>query len=358
MESWMKLFEKTKKKQPWFIILGIAAVIILAACSTPAEANTTVINNVSGKMIQVSESPQSNEVVTVGLYAVNLFDLQTAGNTFYYNGYMWYRWSGDTDPLRDLEFTNAVAGPFVKQPLYPEPVILPNGEKYQVIRLQGRFYDLYDLSNYPLDKQELSITMENSVDGVDIVAYVPDSTSSGFDDSMKIPGWHINSLIAKEYIHDYGTDFGMLGDPSVSKYSTLEFAFSVLRNQNQFYWKFLFPLLIVLFTCWLCLVISPEMGGLRTGMPVSVLLTMVFLHLGTKGEIPAGAGLVLADKIYMLSYVMILATLGQIIWVNMNFDADGKSNLAEMKRADRTGLIIQVVVFVTVLAYLIFTAIR
>ena len=100
------------------------------------------------------------------------------------------------------------------------------------------------------------------------------------------------------------------------------------------------------------------MGGLRTGMPVSVLLTMVFLHLGTKGEIPAGAGLVLADKIYMLSYVMILATLGQIIWVNMNFDADGKSNLAEMKRVDRTGLIIQVVVFVTVLAYLIFTAIR
>lgn len=336
---------------------ALGMIAVLSACApAPSSSNTISMKPVEGTFSKISETPVTKSVVTVGLYINNLFDLQASNNTFYLSGYMWLRWKGDGDPLANLEFTNAVAGPFVRQPLYPEPVTLANGEKYQVIRLQGRFFDPYDLSNYPLDHQHLSIYLENTTDTLDLTAYVPDTTASGFDQNMAIPGWHIKSLSSQTYIHDYGTDFGMLADASASKYSTLEFSMATRRNLNQFYWKLLFPMLIVLAAGWLGLIISPDMIGLRTGMPVSVLLTMVFMHLGTKQEISQYASLVLADKIYILSYIMILATLAQIIWVNTHLDQENKTNLQEMKRVDRTGLVVQVAVFMAVLAYFIISA--
>ena len=349
------------KKGQWvlLILIAVTVVLVLVGCASgPVTLTPSPIKPIEGKLDGISEAPISKEHVTVGIYITNLYELSTAANTFYLSGYMWLRWKGDGDPLATLEFTNAVPGPFVRQPLYDEPVILSSGEKYQIIRLQGRFYDQYDLSNYPLDRQALAVFVENTTDSIDLVTYQPDTQASGFDSAMSIPGWNIMSLRTEQFIHDYGTDFGMLADASASKYATLLFEVTADRNHNQFYWKFLFPLLIVLATCWLCLVISPDMVGLRTGMPVSVLLTMVFLHLGTKSEIPTGTSLVLADKIYMLSYVMILATLGQIIWVNGHIDAEGKSNLAEMKKVDRTGLAVQVMVFAIGLVYMVMSALQ
>ena len=46
--------------------------------------------------------------MTLGIYAINIYDLDLKANTYYISFYAWLRWKGDCDPVTSLEFTNAV----------------------------------------------------------------------------------------------------------------------------------------------------------------------------------------------------------------------------------------------------------
>lgn len=355
----MGVTSKSKNRSSLLTIVALVffvalLILITSGCGTKKNANVIGVKPINGKLVALETPADGVEKVTLGLYVKNIYDIDLASNTYYLTAYLWARWTGENDPTATLELINAVdEWGLMLTPLYPEPKKLSDGSNYQILRIQGRFYQPFDLVNYPLDSQKLTLLVENSSDTVDKVVYVPDTTDSGFDKSLLVPGWQVEDMHLDSLAHDYGTGFGDPAEPGV--YSTLRFSLNLVRQQNMFLWKLLLPLLIVLVTNWLALVLDPGMDEMRAAMPATALLTTVFLQQASLDAIPAVSSLVLMDKIYAVTYLVVLLTFGQVIWDIIHNKTDDEVSHKRVIRADYISLALQVGGFVLVLAYLVWS---
>ncbi len=328
------------------------------ALQTTARAATASENqylkSTRGTLVTVDTPPPGAQKVTVGIYGLNVYNLDLKASTYSMTAYMWLRWKGDKDPVASLDFTNLVQDVvFTKKTLLGVPKILSNGEKYQCIRMDGVFFQPYDLSSYPLDQQELSLFVENSTDTCDKCFYIFDKPSSGYDVGLKVPGWIVKGLEANSYIHDYGTDFGEKDVAYASKYSGIKISLGLERYINFFIWKLMLPLLIILMSNWLSLLLNPKLFEVRVVMPATALLTIVFLQQSALDAIPGCSSLVLMDKIYLLAYLSVVLTLFQIIMINVKLDKGSEASILKMIKLDKISFAVQVLFFVAVFAFLL-----
>ncbi|MEI6639329.1 MAG: hypothetical protein WCL46_06405 [Chlorobium sp.] len=339
-----------------FIFISVIASIpdyqVLHARIKPSSISTLHF----GKLIPEGTLPPGIQTAHVGLYGVNVYDLNVRENTYRLSGYLWLRWKGDIDPFKGLEFTNLVENwSLVKTTLLPAPKILADGSKYQIMHFEGRFYQPFDLTNYPLDRQTLSLYIENSQLTYDELRYIQDPDSNGYDYRLYIPGWEILGLSTQTYLHDYRSDFGEIGSASASRFSTLQFAFTLDRQINYFIWKMLVPLFVVLLTNWLALLLNPILVEVRTAMPATVLLTLVFMQKSAMEAIPECPSLVLVDKIYLLGYVFVVLTLMQVVTVHAYLykNNDSPESVARMIKFDKISVVFQLITFICVMAVLL-----
>jgi len=344
-------------------IVALCLVTSLAA-SSAARARAASLGAphahsdlVSGKYLPMGKAPATAELVTVGAYWVNIYGIEFQSSTCFITAYVWFKWRGAADPTDTLEFANAVEDWQLKTTkAFVKPKTLPDGSKYQEMRVNGRFYQPYDLRKYPLDSQQIALYMEDTRRTVNEVVYVADTENAGVDASMIIPGWTVSSLTSQTFVHDYQTNFG---DSSAglraTQFTSLVYSVEIERDISYFYWKLLFPLVIVLLTNWLALLLRPHWIDLRTGMPATALLTTVFLQVSYSSNLPELSHLVLMDKIYVLAYAMIIVTLLQIIWSNHRLKQHENGVVHSVRSLDVASAIVQFSVFCAVLAYLIIT---
>lgn len=238
--------------------------------------------------------------------------------------------------------------------LFSAPQRLPNGDRLMQMRVQGRFFEPYDLKNYPLDKQQLSVYIEDTVNSNSTIVYVPDLKGTGYDHTFKIPGWTVQTMTAQSLVHHYISNFGLVG-PQNDNFSALDFAIHMQRGHNLFWWKLLLPILLVLITNWLALLLKVEFNEIRMAMPATALLTTVFLQQNSESAIPQVSSLVLMDYLYLLAYALIVTTFAQIVYDTHRMKGDVAST-SSIVRGDRFSVIAQVVVFAAVLTFLVSAA--
>jgi hypothetical protein len=327
------------------VLFAGSMVLGLSGCASNSEPTSTQTSafEASGVYTPAGEPAATATQVAVGLYGINAYEIDTAANTFYFKGYLWLRWKGDIDPVSTLEFANSVEewGLMVTN-LTEKPVDLPNGEHLQQMRVQGRFFEPFNLANYPLDHQNLQITLEDTVNDNTKVVYVPDTKQTTIDSKFQVPGWTVEGIQTNMVNHNYVSN---LGDSSASSsdFSAMTFSIEIQRAQNLFWWKLLLPLVLVLITNWLALLLSPRYVEVRTAMPATALLTTVFLQQSSLDAIPQVSSLVLMDLIYVVAYATIVLTFGQIIWDNHKLKDDDAEAQTKVVRIDRISLIVQAV---------------
>ena len=195
--------------------------------------------------------------------------------------------------------------------------------------------------------------IENGSANADKVVFLPDTDTSGYDQNFMAPGWAITNLQMEPLIHDYGTSFGNPAD--LGTYSTVRFALDLVRLQNLFIWKLMLPLVIVLFTNWLALLLSPTRIDVRTAMPATALLTAVFLQQASLDAIPQVASLVLMDKIYAVAYGVLVLTFARIVWDNAHINEQDVQAVRQMQRMDLIILTLQVTGFVLVTGLMVWS---
>jgi hypothetical protein len=337
------------------IFVGLTFGAASACGSDDSSTGDQVSLEVLGTLTPADDPASSAVEVSVGLYGVNAYDLDVAANTFYFSGYMWLRWSGDIDPTETLELSNVVEEwGLIINPLLDEPEVLDNGDNVMQLRVQGRFFQPFDMRDYPLDSQELTVIVEDSTNTDDAVVYVPDVEASGLDSNFQVPGWTVSGLTAERLTHEYGTGFGS-ETVAASKYSALKLSVQIDRVKNLFIWKLLLPVLLVLGTNWLALLLHPRLIEVRTAMPATALLTTVFLQQSSLDALPQVSALVLMDLIYVIAYVLIVVTFAQVIWANnrLKHDEDGEDHTATIRRADRISLATQLVLGLGTMAIMV-----
>lgn len=330
-----------------FLVLAVGNTYGISHVSPdPQDKPHFVTKNSSGELTPLVSLPAGAIPVTLGIYAINVYDLDLKENTYYISFYAWLRWKGDCDPVAALEFTNAVENwGLTTQLLTEQPDTLADGSLYQSLRINSRFYQNFDLSRYPIDKQELTILAESTDEKLGFV-YIPDTTASGFGQDVRLPGWMIDGLNAGSYVHHYGSDFGEVGNKFASDYSMVKFSFDLRRPFSFFLWKILFPMIIVMLTGWIALLLSPTRIEARTALPSAALLSMIFLRDGAMQALPENSTLLLLDKIYVLSYVFIVITLIHVMWVNMKIKTELPESVSRMEKIDGTSVKLQIISFV------------
>ena len=335
-------------------IFSLSFISISRAEGGPVKVHQLHISQNRGELLPLDSIPTDSKQVTIGIYSANIYDMNIRSNTFNMSFYLWLRWNGDFDPVTTLEFTNVVDNwGLTKDNILDSAQILKDGSHYQVMHVGGRFFQTFDLHRYPLDKQELSVYVENSTESVENLVYIPDSVSTGYSGDLLVPGWKVKELNVSSYVRDYGTDFGEVGLEKASTYSTVKFSFKLERYANFFLWKMMLPLIIVLMTNWIAFLLPPTLVEVRTAMPATALLTSVFMRQSALDAIPECPSLVLMDQIYVMAYICIVLTLIQIIWINIRIDENSPESISQMRKIDKRSFVVQIIGFIIVLAMLI-----
>lgn len=320
-----------------FLIL-IFATLVAMGSSWAQQAKTGVLS-------PASKPAASAQLVKIGFYPVSVYELEMGSNTYYVDMYVWMRWKGDVDPTASIEFTNMVEEWGKQQEaLQEKPKVLADGSNYQIMRVEGRFVQPFNLANYPLDRQKLSVMVEDSVNTADAVHYEIDKESSGMGSKLQIPGWSLKGWTSQTYLHDYGSNLGEDSAPSV--YSAAEFSLNIERPISFFYWKLLMPLFIVLMAALASLFLSPSNIDARTGLPAGALLTAIFLQKSYSDGLPDLGYLILMDQIYLVAYTLIVATLIRAIFTFQKASHASAALLEKMAKADRILLLLLLITFV------------
>ena len=279
-----------------------------------------------------SQADQATYKVTVGIYTTNTYDLELSVPSFAANGYVWMRWQ---EPLqRYLNENNLAledriillnellsdADPGLKAIGKAEQ--LDDGSYYQLFSFIGRFYiDHANFRHFPFITVSLPVVIEaDDVDGVfeySNLRFIPDVENSGMGVFSGIIGWLRRSWSIAEYRHTYATNFDLGGAPAA--YSTIVFDIAFGTSSWSAFWRLILPLLVVMAMVLLVFKVRPDEQDARAGIPVTVLLTLVFLQQTYRDELPQLPFLTFLDQVYVIAYVVTLVAFILVIWIGRRY---------------------------------------
>ncbi len=260
-----------------------------------------------------AQAPSKPQEVRVGVYLMNLYDLNMDEHSFYADFYLWFKWKGSIDPT-EIEFVNSIEKWSMarEQSGDSSNLTLKDGTNYRIFRIEGRFFHSFSLNRFPLDRHMLDIQIESPEHSADSLVYLPDTNGAGVRNTLKLVGWEMDGCQLESKVHDYGTDFGN-PEENAQKYSNLSYTVRLERPVSYFILKMLLPLIVVMLVSIGALILHPSHIDTRSSLPIGGLLTAVFLQQSYSGALPDTGYMVLMDKIYLLCYILISLVLLQVI---------------------------------------------
>ena len=271
--------------------------------------------------------------IQAGVYATSTYDLDLSIPSYSANGYVWLRWDEamqqylkDQDQSIDERITlvNALlsdADP-VLTPLAPKPVQQADGSYYQLFTYLGRFYiDKASFRHFPFVTVSLPLVLEmedieGSFDYTNL-RFEADVQNSGMGLFAGIIGWLNRGWSIAEYRHNYATNFGLGG--SADDYSLIVYDISFGTSAWSAFWRLMLPLLVVMAMVLLVFKVRADEQDARAGIPVTVLLTLVFLQQTYRDELPDLPFLTFLDQVYVVAYVVTLLAFVLVIYIGRRY---------------------------------------
>jgi len=284
----------------------------------------------------VSSSFAANKV-KVGAYVNDIQNIDLKTHSYTVDLYLWFKWTDPTfDPSTSFEFTN----PFeswghTKELTYEKPEKLGSGEFYQVVRVQGRFSQKLPLYDYPFDRQNLVVSLENTMGGTGHIEFILDENPLAVNKDLQIPGFQIGRVTLSTTEHSYPTNFGDSRVAPNEKYSRIVVNVPITRSMLTYALKLIFPTLCVMLSVALIFFLSPMRVDARVGIGITALLTLVALQMTLNEELPEIDYMMLMDKIYLAGYLFVIGVLAVVIR-SARYEDRGERIKAE--RIDRLSL--------------------
>lgn len=343
------------------VFLGHGPVEAGAQTTTTGEPTTTSQPDnppVSPSPDEPPPEPAEDEgprIVTVGAYIQDLSNVDLKSGTFRADFYLWFAWRGDDiDPSVTYEFTNAIRGELssvatgLNEEGEPEPDRLDDGRRIQIFHVQGRFTEAFDVEEYPLDDQDLVISIEDTQSDDSTLRYEIDPGTAQRPD-LSIIGWEPQAMRNAVIPHKYVTTFGYPGEES-SVFSRADFVVPVKRPGAARLIQVVFPLAVIIMVALMSLIIDPPSLEATLFLAPPALIAAVALHFTTTTGLPSEGRVLLVDRIYLLSYLIILLVISFGVFSHRQRDR-GRAKRA--RQVDRVGLLTCVPLFLGGTALLI-----
>ena len=262
------------------------------------------------------------QIVRVGIEPTEVYGVNLADGTWRANFYIWWRWRGDLDPSTTTYFTNNADAAVSQSIKYaytdadgkPKPLIQANGEKYQYAYIRMGFVEDYQVQRFPLDRQYLTMKIENDTYASNYLVYLFDKKHLSTEKFIPTNGWVSKGITTSMLTHHYTTDFGFIDEGAAFQdYSHLRYSMEIQREKMFFYLKLLLPLLIVLIAALASLLVRHLSAGAPLAIASTGLLTTLFARQSYSRDLPPQAPAVLIDKIYLIGLLSILVVFLRVV---------------------------------------------
>ena len=281
------------------------------------------------------------EQVTVGVYVQNVQAVALATNSFTADFYVWLRWRNPAvDAPAGIEVQNIFqAANLTKTVIYPEPRKQADGSLVWLARYQGDFNSPLTVSDYPFQKQTLRFVLEDAINNVKQVVYVPDQDPITVNPDITLAGYNFGEPRIVFDDHTYPTSFGDVASTVEDRtFSRVVVEVSVSSPLTSGIFKTILPLLIVLIAAALGVIIPAEWVDSKVNVPITALIALVAMQFGVSSALPEVGYLPMIDLIYLLAYTAITAMVAGAVIGAWRLKQAGENEAQKLERRFTLGI--------------------
>jgi hypothetical protein len=291
--------------------------------------------------------------VTVGLYVNALREVDAQKQTFDADLFYWLRYPRrgtelTDEELEEIRFTNGEVNS-----LEVEERKAIGNETFVLMRVRATFHFHADFRHYPFDVQELPIRLQHGEFLADQLALQADLRSfqragvardrQGLGDHVQLADMIVTGVRHEISTHTYRTDFGDLSDPLPSTtYSRYTMTIETRREVSPFFIKIVIPLLIIQVLAYLVFFVAADRIDVAVGLTVTSLLASIAFQASLADSLPDIGYLTTADRIFHLSYFLIMTAMAQMVY---QYNVDIQGNKRRVQLIDMIGRVLYPLVF-------------
>jgi hypothetical protein len=290
-------------------IIALTLIVALGIFSTIGNSDIREYKamEICDNSPHVSENKSHTDVLT-GLYLNRIPKISMKDSSFDMDLYIWFKWRGNNvSPGQNFEIVNGEIRTKDKQAEWESGD--EHYEQYHVIASMNKYFDL---QRFPLDNQNITVEIEDGLNSIDELSYIPDTSKDcNMSSQIIVPGYDTKWIIPLTRIHDYETNFASpWTNTSASTYSQIIFGVSLSHLGWGFYFKLSQALFVSVFVAILCFFLRPDYSP-RFVVGVGSLFADVAGYYFILSIQPPVSYLTIADIIYFISIITIFLTLVQ-----------------------------------------------
>lgn len=241
-------------------------------------------------MLSMSFAAEAQQEIKAGMYILNIGKFDTSTGSYTVDMYLSFRCADNCS--EKFEFMNGRATTIEK--------IYDNGtDKYW--RIQAQLSSDIDLRKYPFDAQSLNVIIEDKVNAIDSLIYVPDEELTGLDEAAFVAGWEIANWSIYSDVHEYEV-YG-------EQYSRLQISVGIQRVfLNSFIRNFL-PVIFIIIVVVISYIMDLDKILNRITLQAGALTAAVMFHVAILSQIPPLGYMTFADKFMILTYFFLVLSV-------------------------------------------------
>jgi hypothetical protein len=249
---------------------------------------------------------QAPDTVKVGAYIISVHDINFHNKEYTVRFWLWLLY----DNL-EFDFPTQIDIPNAKHIDKPEVIMdMVDGKMWQLMKMKCLMKHNWRVGDFPFDKQQLVVHIENSIYDQNSLVFIPDEMGSTFDRELTLDGWRITNFEVNTDTHEYTTVFG---DPSTdmlhSEYASFNIKLDIERDAWGLFMKIFIGMYIAFMISILSFTTKPSELEPRFGLPVGGLFAAVGNKYIIDSLLPESSSFTLVDSLHATTFMAIFLTL-------------------------------------------------
>lgn len=246
------------------------------------------------------------DTVSIGTYIVSLHDINFHDKEYTIRFWMWMLYDNP-----EFDFANRVEVPNAKLLEKPETFVDSSNNKIWVLlKMKCVMKQSWKVQDFPFDKQELVVHVENSEFDTRSLVFVADTSGKHYDPELTVDGWKVDEIKIKTSENTYKTNFG---DASIGKNSSVYASFDIYLTLERNTWGLFFKLFICMYIAFLISYMSFFIHYDHIEASFGLQVGGLFASVGNKyiidSLLPESSSFTLVDSLHAVTFIFVFLTM-------------------------------------------------
>jgi len=246
------------------------------------------------------------DTVYTGIYVTSIHDIDFKQKEYTVSFWLWLKYKN-----KAFDFITNLEVPQAKSVNKSFSTIDSSGDRiYLLMKLQCVMKDSWKIGNFPFDRQNLRLSLENSQFDSKALVFAPDTLGENFDRRFTLNGWKIDSFNIAAGTKIYETGFG---DESLARphteYSSYKVKIGLNRDATGLFWKMFLGMYVAFLIAYVCFYIHADGIDSRFGLSVGSLFAVIGNKYIIDSALPESTSFTLVDTLHGLTLFFIFSVI-------------------------------------------------